>query len=124
MYQNTTLERDDSLFVESIAFVAYAHSFVAFFPSLLCSLLFQPSDFDDFGMAQVCFEDMYLAIYKCDGPEWAQKLRQRTIPVLQGSPLEKFQKRYQDNWKTVHPVNVRSSVKQQQKVARKGKNTK
>lgn len=39
-----------------------------------------PCDFDDLGHAQLCFEDIYVSIYKLDGQEWAQKLRLRLVP--------------------------------------------
>lgn len=35
-----------------------------------------PSDLDKFGGAEQCYEDCYLAIYKCDGREWAKRLRE------------------------------------------------
>ena len=86
----------------------------------LCFVWFaQPSDFDDFGMAQICFEDMYLAIYKCDGPEWAKKLRDRTTQVLEGSALDAFHQRYENNWQSLHPGDLRSSYLTMAKKARK-----
>lgn len=35
-----------------------------------------PSDLDKFGGAEQCYEDCYLAIYKCDGRDWAMRLRE------------------------------------------------
>jgi len=36
-----------------------------------------PNDFDDLGMAQLAFEDIYIAIYKLDGDKSAHNLRKR-----------------------------------------------
>jgi hypothetical protein len=38
-----------------------------------------PVDFDNLGYAQVCFEDIYISVYKLDGPLWARKLRERVM---------------------------------------------
>lgn len=35
-----------------------------------------PSDLDNLGWAEQCFEDCYVSIYKVDGHEWALKLRE------------------------------------------------
>lgn len=66
-------------------------------------------------MAQICFEDIYLAVFKCDGAEWAKKLRDRTIPVLRDTALSDFHERYQENWKTYHPGDLRSSLGMQKR---------
>ncbi|EEC44724.1 predicted protein [Phaeodactylum tricornutum CCAP 1055/1] len=44
-----------------------------------------PSDFDDLGHAQMCFEDIYISIYKLDGEPWARKLRTRLSKPTQES---------------------------------------
>jgi predicted membrane chloride channel (bestrophin family) len=38
-----------------------------------------PNDFDSSGHAAVCYEDIYMAIYKVDGEEWAMQLRDRFL---------------------------------------------
>lgn len=38
-----------------------------------------PSDLDNGGYAELCFEDCYVAIYKVDGEEWARRLRQMVL---------------------------------------------
>lgn len=38
-----------------------------------------PSDLDIKGHAEQCFEDCYMSVYKIDGREWAQKLRQTVV---------------------------------------------
>ena len=35
------------------------------------------NDFDNLGMAETAFEDTYLTILQCDGPQWTDRLRQR-----------------------------------------------
>jgi len=35
-----------------------------------------PSDLDNVGGAEQCYEDCYIAILKVDGPQWALKLRE------------------------------------------------
>jgi predicted membrane chloride channel (bestrophin family) len=62
-----------------------------------------PSDFDDLGLAQVAFEDCYLAIYQCDGDKWAKSLHDRIVPSLNKSALDEFRQRYKNNWQSVRP---------------------
>jgi predicted membrane chloride channel (bestrophin family) len=38
-----------------------------------------PCDFDNLGYAQLCFEDIYISVYKQDGPLWARALRERVM---------------------------------------------
>ena len=37
------------------------------------------ADFDDWGMAQVIIEDIYIGIFEIDGSRAAQKLRKRVV---------------------------------------------
>ena len=62
------------------------------------------------GMAEICFEDIYLIIYRCDGPEWAKKLRQRMGRGGRDGALEEFRRRYQDNWQSVRPKESRRAT--------------
>jgi hypothetical protein len=62
-----------------------------------------PSDFDDLGLAQIAFEDCYLAIYQCDGDKWAKSLHDRIVPSLNQSALDEFRQRYKNNWESVRP---------------------
>jgi hypothetical protein len=59
-----------------------------------------PSDFDDLGHAQLCFEDCYIATYKLDGEQWARSLRDKVMGrLVTGSTLRRFRETYQhDNW--------------------------
>lgn len=41
-----------------------------------------PCDFDNLGYAQLCFEDMYISIYKQDGEQWARSLREKVLGRL------------------------------------------
>jgi len=51
-----------------------------------------PNDFDDEGMAQVVYEDIYLVLYKTDGAASVEELRKRVlIRYLQGSALQNYQ---------------------------------
>jgi hypothetical protein len=50
-----------------------------------------PNDFDDLGMAEMVFEDIYLALYKVDGAESAQKLRNKVEErISRGTALENY----------------------------------
>eukprot|EP00977_Amphora_coffeiformis_P019548 scaffold7349_cov173-Amphora_coffeaeformis.AAC.29 len=73
----------------------------------------QPSDFDDLGLAQLAFEDIYLAIYKCDGEKWAKKLRDRVLPHISANALLEFHRRHQENW------NPRSALQRSHKKTKK-----
>eukprot|EP00978_Attheya_sp_CCMP212_P023077 scaffold69917_cov59-Attheya_sp.AAC.2 len=44
-----------------------------------------PNDFDDLGMAQLAFEDIYIAIYKLDGDKSAHDLRKRIANREEGT---------------------------------------
>jgi len=58
-----------------------------------------PSDFDDLGHAQMCFEDAYVAIYKLDGERWARRLRRKVMGcMVRGSALDQFSKSYRHDW--------------------------
>ena len=51
------------------------------------------NDFDEEGMAETVYEDIYLALYKMDGPESVTKLRNRILQrYAQGKALEIFRK--------------------------------
>jgi hypothetical protein len=65
-------------------------------------------------MAQIVFEDIYLNILRCDGPFWAQELRDR---VVNRTALEEFRLRYEENFSTkrrkpVVPPRQRQKIKQ------------
>jgi hypothetical protein len=38
-----------------------------------------PNDFDNLGMAQIVFEDIYISIYKLDGDQAAYQLRRKIV---------------------------------------------
>lgn len=66
-----------------------------------------PNDFDDLGMAQVVFEDIYVAIYRTDGYASALALRNRIKGRMRrGSALANYYDDYGDEYKSpVHSVN-------------------
>ena len=83
----------------------------------------QPSDFDNLGYAKVVFEDIYLTILRCDGAEWAKKLRERTMPVLESNnSINDYQQRYKQNWQSVHTGDVRRSTFAKMGKARRASN--
>ena len=43
------------------------------------------NDFDCLGTANAAFEDIYMCILECDGPEWTERLRKRMDPHLKGA---------------------------------------
>lgn len=50
-----------------------------------------PNDFDDEGMAEVVYEDVYAFLYKCDGNDSAAELRRRVVErYAQGSALDNY----------------------------------
>mmetsp|Transcript_47720 Transcript_47720/g.144299 ORF Transcript_47720/g.144299 Transcript_47720/m.144299 type:complete len:88 (-) Transcript_47720:313-576(-) len=56
-----------------------------------------PTDFDDLGMAQIVFEDIYITLYKVDGEHSAVGLRKRVAGrVSRGSALQNFHDDYGD----------------------------
>ena len=46
------------------------------------------NDFDCVGTALAAFEDIYVCILECDGPEWTELLRQRVSHRRKGSGSE------------------------------------
>ena len=58
-----------------------------------------PNDFDDLGMAQLVFEDIYISIYKLDGNQAASQLRRKIVArIKRGTALENFQDDYQHGY--------------------------
>mmetsp|Transcript_512 Transcript_512/g.843 ORF Transcript_512/g.843 Transcript_512/m.843 type:complete len:392 (+) Transcript_512:97-1272(+) len=52
-----------------------------------------PNDFDDAGMAEIVYEDIYAFLYKCDGADVAIALRDRIVKrYQQGSALDNYRK--------------------------------
>lgn len=50
-----------------------------------------PVDFDEQGMAETVYEDIYLALYKLDGPESVSQLRDRILArYARGEALDNF----------------------------------
>lgn len=61
-----------------------------------------PNDFDDLGMAQLVFEDIYIAIYKLDGEKAAHDLRRKIVArIQQGPALEVFKEEYQSGYNPI-----------------------
>lgn len=57
-----------------------------------------PNDFDDLGMAEIVFEDIYITLYKRDGMESAEKLRDRVVKQeMKGDALETFHNNFGDS---------------------------
>uniref|UniRef100_A0A7S3LA19 Bestrophin homolog n=1 Tax=Amphora coffeiformis TaxID=265554 RepID=A0A7S3LA19_9STRA len=55
-------------------------------------------DFDEQGMAETCYEDMYLTLYKMDGPESVGALRRRISQrYAQGEALDNFRRDMMDD---------------------------
>lgn len=58
-----------------------------------------PSDFDDLGMAQLVFEDIYISIYKLDGDQATYQLRRKIVArIKRGTALDNFQDDYQHGY--------------------------
>lgn len=58
-----------------------------------------PNDFDDLGMAQLVFEDIYISIYKLDGTRAASQLRRKIVArIKRGTALQNFQDDYQHGY--------------------------
>jgi predicted membrane chloride channel (bestrophin family) len=52
-----------------------------------------PNDFDDAGMAEIVYEDIYAFIHKCDGAEVATELRERVLKrYQQGTALDNYRR--------------------------------
>jgi len=50
-----------------------------------------PNDFDDLGMAQMVFEDIYITLFKLDGSKTAEELRSKVaMRVKKGTALENY----------------------------------
>jgi hypothetical protein len=50
-----------------------------------------PNDFDDLGMAEIVFEDIYISLYKRDGLESAEMLRDKVVTrESKGDALKTF----------------------------------
>mmetsp|Transcript_22222 Transcript_22222/g.65839 ORF Transcript_22222/g.65839 Transcript_22222/m.65839 type:complete len:228 (-) Transcript_22222:252-935(-) len=50
-----------------------------------------PNDFDDLGMAQMVFEDIYITLYKLDGSKTAEELRSKVANrVRRGSAMQNY----------------------------------
>lgn len=45
-----------------------------------------PNDFDNLGMAQLVFEDIYISIYKLDGDQAAYQLRRKIVARIKQRP--------------------------------------
>eukprot|EP00568_Trieres_chinensis_P014225 CAMPEP_0183329318 /NCGR_PEP_ID=MMETSP0160_2-20130417/84734_1 /TAXON_ID=2839 ORGANISM="Odontella Sinensis, Strain Grunow 1884" /NCGR_SAMPLE_ID=MMETSP0160_2 /ASSEMBLY_ACC=CAM_ASM_000250 /LENGTH=451 /DNA_ID=CAMNT_0025497507 /DNA_START=30 /DNA_END=1385 /DNA_ORIENTATION=- len=57
-----------------------------------------PNDFDDLGMAQMVFEDIYITLYKADGSASAEKLRSKISErVKKGGALENYRRDLADD---------------------------
>ena len=58
-----------------------------------------PNDFDDLGMAQLVFEDIYISIYKLDGDQAAYQLRRKIVArIKRGPALQNFTQEYQHRY--------------------------
>jgi len=55
-----------------------------------------PSDFDDLGMAQMVFEDIYITLFKVDGESSARGLRKRITGRQQHNALQNYHDDYGD----------------------------
>lgn len=52
-----------------------------------------PADIDDMGMAELVFEEIYMAILNCDGRKAAMQLRNRALKFMaRGEPLISYGK--------------------------------
>jgi hypothetical protein len=62
-----------------------------------------PNDFDDLGMAEMILEDIYIALYKAERAQSAQKLRDKvTEAISRGNALESYRRdiRHKSFWQS------------------------
>ena len=61
-----------------------------------------PNDFDDLGMAEIVFEDIYITLFKRDGYESAETLRARVVKSeSKGDALQTFRESFADSLTTI-----------------------